>query len=127
MKNSHEDYPLNYRHLELSFEEAYELVWGAGNHALRLQSRFNDDIRQEISSHIGYLFNLLGQLRIDNGGKSISYGQIIGPYEQEIDRFEKSSPDYDFVDGSEYIEGLMAIELCLNLSLSELTPKRKYF
>ncbi len=125
MKYPDEKYPLNYLQTELSMEEGYDLVWGAGNHALRLQSRFNEDIRQEISSHIGYLFNLLGQLRIDNGKRSLLYGQILGPYEQAINRIEKSNPDSDFAEDCEYLQGLMAIELCLNLSFSDLTSKKE--
>ena len=125
MKYPDEKYPLNYLQTELSMEEGYDLVWGAGNHALRLQSRFNEDIRQEISSHIGYLCNLLGQLRIDNGKRSLLYGQILGPYEQAINRIEKSNPDSDFAEDCEYLQGLMAIELCLNLSFPDLTSKKE--
>jgi hypothetical protein len=49
----------------------------------------------------------------------------LGPYEQAIDRIEKSNPDSDFAEDGEYLQGLMAIELCLNLSFSDLTSKRE--
>jgi len=124
VKYFHEDYPLNYRQTELSINEVYKLIWDAGNYALESQSGSNETVRQEISSHFGYLFNLVGQLSLINGNKGILYGQILGPYEQEIDHTEELRPGCDLVDDSDYLKGLRVIELCLNLSYLDLVSKK---
>lgn len=123
----HDVYPANVKAAILSATEARNIIDGMGDMALRYNFLTANGVGVQVEQCFGNLSELIDKTfpvnPESNGAKTITYGEIVGPLEEEFSQYmtqEGSSEDLRKL-------GLYASIFCLNRSFytNYMEPKKQ--